>query len=218
MSRVAKAPPPRRRDAEGTRTAILKAATREFALHGFSGARTERIVTQAKSNIRLLYHHFGNKKGLYTAVLDTAYDDLREKETSLQFDLADPLGCIDRLMRFTFLYFQENPLFEALLRNENLVRGRFVLDSGQAPEAASGLKQILAQVTAAGEVKGQFRPDIDPVQLYVTIAALSRFHLANVHSLSGFSRDLAEPAWRAARLEHSAEMIRAYVQAPPAGD
>jgi AcrR family transcriptional regulator len=41
---------------------------REFAKHGFAGARVERIVTKADVSPRSLYYHFGSKRGLYDAV------------------------------------------------------------------------------------------------------------------------------------------------------
>jgi AcrR family transcriptional regulator len=71
------APAPRKRNAERTRKAILTAALKEFSQAGYAGARIEKIVKAAKCNIRMLYHYFGDKKGLYLAVLEAAYDDLR---------------------------------------------------------------------------------------------------------------------------------------------
>lgn len=203
---------PRKRDADRTRAAILKAATREFATHGFSGARTERIAALAKCNIRLLYHHFGNKQALYLSVLEAAYDDLRKREAALEFDLADPIGCVEKLLRFTFTYFEGNPHFEGLLRAENMMQGRFVSQSRRVPEAAERLKHVLAAIIAAGEARGLFRPGIDPVQLYVTITALSRFHLANSYSLSALlGVDMKSAAWRAERLNHCVELLLAWV-------
>jgi TetR/AcrR family transcriptional regulator len=49
---------------------ILKAAIREFAKHGFAGARVERIVREANVSPRSLYYHFGSKRGLYDAMRD----------------------------------------------------------------------------------------------------------------------------------------------------
>lgn len=208
-----KPPAPRKRDAERTRADILRAATREFGTYGFSGARTERIAAQAKYNIRLLYHHFGNKKALYLAVIEAAYGDLRTKEAALEFDLSDPFGCVDKLLCFTVDYFERNPYFEGLLRTENMMQGRFVRQSKRVPEDAERLKRTLNQIIAAGDAQGLFRPGIDPVALYVTITALSRFHLANSHSLSALlGTDLRSPEWRKAWLEHSRELLRAYLR------
>ncbi|PTQ13512.1 TetR family transcriptional regulator [Sphingomonas oleivorans] len=203
---------PRKRDAERTRNAIMRAATREFSLNGFSGARTEKIAAQAKCNIRLLYHHFGNKKSLYFAVIEAAYDDLRKKEAALSFDLSDPLGCLEQLLRFTYSYFENNPYFEGLLRAENMMQGRFVRKSKRVPEAAAGLKAMLSDILVAGEEQGVFRPGIDPVNLYVTITAQSRFHLSNSYSLSALlGVDMRSAEWRAQRLDHCVEVLRAYV-------
>jgi AcrR family transcriptional regulator len=206
------AAPARRRDAERTRANILNAATREFGALGFSGARIERIAKAAKCNIRLLYHYFGNKKQLYMAVLDAAYSDLRSHESALDYDFADPLGCAEKLLRFTFGYFEQNPHFEGLLRTENLMRGKFVTQSTVVPEEAARLRDTLQRILTAGEMSGEIRQGVDPVQLYVTITALSRFHLANAWSLGALlGTDLTTPRWREERLEHAVELLRAWL-------
>ena len=51
------------------RERILTAAAAEFARHGFSGARVERIAAAAGVNKQLLFHYFGSKSGLQGAVL-----------------------------------------------------------------------------------------------------------------------------------------------------
>jgi AcrR family transcriptional regulator len=206
-------PPARRRDAERTRARILSTATREFSLHGFSGARTETIARKAQSNIRLIYHHFGSKQGLYLAVIEAAYADIRRREAELQFDLADPAGALEKLLLFTIAYFEENAHFEGLLRAENMIQGRFVRKSKRVPESAAHLKSTLAEIIAAGERSGVFRRRLDPVQLYVTITALSRFHIANAYSLSALlGEDLRSPKWRAAWRDHAVTLLRKYVQ------
>ena len=60
---------PRIRDPERTRAKILSAARDEFCGMGFNGARVDDIADRAKVNKRLLYHYFGNKEALYSAVL-----------------------------------------------------------------------------------------------------------------------------------------------------
>ena len=57
-----------------------------------------------------------------------------------------------------------------------------------------------------------FARGVDPLQLYVSIAALSYFYLGNNHTLSAvFGRDLATPA-HAARLAHMTDVILGYLR------
>lgn len=206
------APPLRKRDAERTRQAILRAAAKEFAASSFSGARTERIAAAAKCNIRLLYHYFGDKQQLYKKVLDDAYADLRDRERKLQLDPEKPLESVLKLLCFTYDYFAANPNFESLLRNENMMRGRFVRQLPRMPEDALHLRGTLDALIASGERKGEFRKGIDATQLYVTITAISRFHLANIHSLSALlGTDMASPQWRQDRRNHAMDLLRTYL-------
>jgi AcrR family transcriptional regulator len=190
----------------------MKAALREFSQHGFAGARIDRIAKSAKCNIRMLYHYFGDKQGLYVAVLEAAYADLRQKESRLKIDVEQPLDGMLELMRFTFLYFQDNPQFEGLLRAENMMRGKFVSRSGPVPDGGLSVKRIIGDLIASGQAKGLFRDGLDPVHAYVTITALSRFHLANAFSMSAtLGADLRDEAWRAERLRHCLDVLKAYL-------
>ncbi|HKQ64245.1 MAG TPA: TetR/AcrR family transcriptional regulator [Methylomirabilota bacterium] len=58
-----------RRDPIRTRERILRAARREFVAKGLAGARVDAIARAASVNKRMLYHYFGDKEGLYRAVL-----------------------------------------------------------------------------------------------------------------------------------------------------
>jgi len=213
LETVAPTPEPtRRRDAERTRSALMKAALKEFSQHGFAGARIDQIAKSAKCNIRMLYHYFGDKKGLYVAVLEAAYADIRQKEAALSIDIDKPLEGMLELMSFTFVYFQNNPMFEGLLRAENMMQGKFVSRSKPVPEAAFSLKQTIKALIVSGQAKGLFRDDLDPVHIYVTITALSRFHLANAYSMSAvLGADLRDKAWRIERLAHCRQILQAYL-------
>lgn len=61
---------PRPRDPAAARRRILTAAAVEFAGRGYAGARVDRLAATARVNKRMLYHYFGDKHGLYRAVLD----------------------------------------------------------------------------------------------------------------------------------------------------
>jgi AcrR family transcriptional regulator len=207
-------PAPRKRDPERTRKAIMAAALKEFAQAGFAGARIERIVKAAKCNIRMLYHYFGDKKGLYMAVLESAYVDLRAREAALTIDFDKPLDGLLELQRFTFDYFEKNPRFEGLLRNENLMHGKFAAQSRVVTETAFPLRRTIERLIDSGQRQGLFPSKLDPVQIYVTIAAMSRFHLANGYSLSAtLGTDMTSADWRRARLDHVLALLEGYLTA-----
>src|ERR1700755_902533 len=90
-AQAAAAEPPRerRRDRERTRAEILEVATREFAEHGFSGARVDEIAEQTRTTKRMLYYYFESKEGLYVAVLERAYAGIRAAEQEIDVDDLD---------------------------------------------------------------------------------------------------------------------------------
>jgi AcrR family transcriptional regulator len=58
-----------------SRERILRAAIEEFAAKGQAGARIDEIVKASGVNVRMIYHHFGNKDGLYRAVIEQMIED-----------------------------------------------------------------------------------------------------------------------------------------------
>ena len=63
--------------AESTRNALMTAARRLFVERGYHDTSTEEIVALAGVGTRgALYHHFADKKALFTAVLEAVEEDL----------------------------------------------------------------------------------------------------------------------------------------------
>jgi AcrR family transcriptional regulator len=60
---------PQQRNLSRTRERIMVAAQKEFAAHGFAGARTDAIARRARVNERMIFYCFDSKEGLYRAVL-----------------------------------------------------------------------------------------------------------------------------------------------------
>nr|WP_314256100.1 TetR/AcrR family transcriptional regulator [uncultured Devosia sp.] len=184
--------PKRTRNAEKTKAAILVAARAEFAARGFEGARVDAIATLAGANKRLLYHYFGNKEDLYRAVLLDAYGEIRRGERALSLDQYGPVDAMDRLVRFTFRHFLANPWFPRLLNTENIENARFLKSLPDIPALHSPLVGQIRTIVERGADAGIFRRDVDPVQLYISIAALGFFYVSNMSTLSViFDRDLS---------------------------
>ncbi len=203
------------RDAERTQQAILAAAEAEFASKGLAGARVDVIAEQAGANKRMLYYYFGSKDDLYLAVLERAYGKMREAERELKLTDLDPLDAIKRLVEFKFDYCQKNPSIIPLLAGENLHGAKYLKRSRKLREMHTTLVGIISRVLSEGEKKGEIRPGIYPLHLYISISALSYLYFSNSATLSvAFGRQLTSPAEQQLRRTHCVDVILAYVKAP----
>ena len=208
----------RKRDADRTRENILRSATAEFAAKGYSGARVEAICRAARANPRMLYHHFGDKDGLYIAVLEQVIGELRREELKLEVDHVEPVEGMMQLFDFIQGHFGAHPELIHLLSGENLLRARFLVRSARAPVVTSPLIDLITSLLRRGEQAGVIRRGIDPLHLYVMMVALCYFHRSNAHTLSAiFRTDLLARTWQGRHHEATAEMLRSYLRAPSVG-
>lgn len=205
------------RDPEGMRLRILAAAKNEFAAYGLAGARVDRIAEEAGANKRMLYYHVGNKEDLYLAVLEGAYEAIRAEERTLDLEHLDPPDAIERLISFTWNYFIRNPEFLALLNTENLERAAHLKRSTKVKSMHSPFVEMIRTVVTRGVERGDFQVAMDPVQLYISIAALCFFYLSNSATLSViFGRNLLSPEAKDERLEHIVGLVLAALTGKPA--
>ena len=191
---------------------ILQAATEEFARYGLGGARVDRIAARAGANKRMLYYYYGNKEDLFLKVLEARYAHIRRAELGLHLLDLDPVQGMRRMVEFTWNYYLKHPEFLTLLNSENLHRGRHLKRSRDVAAMHSPLIALLRDLLLRGERAGKFRKGVDPVQLYISIAALGYFYLSNRHTLSTiFERDLLAPKSKAERLKHMTELVLGYL-------
>jgi TetR/AcrR family transcriptional regulator, upper aerobic nicotinate degradation pathway regulator len=205
--------------AQATREAILRAATKVFARHGYAGGRVEQISTAAKSYDRMIYYYFGSKEGLFIAVLEDTYRRFNEAESALVLDSAQPVAALDTVVRFIWGYYQRNPEFITLLNSENLHRGRHIGKSLRARDYSSPAIAVIAGVLDSGAAQGVFRRDLSARDVYLTIAALAYFYLSNRFTLSSFlGENLESPAALAHWERHVIDTVRRTVclSPPPA--
>ncbi|WP_043842017.1 TetR/AcrR family transcriptional regulator [Amycolatopsis taiwanensis] len=55
---------------QATRTALLEAATRRFAEHGFAGTTLEDVAADIQATRGAVYHHYASKTALFAAVFE----------------------------------------------------------------------------------------------------------------------------------------------------
>jgi len=204
--------PTRTNDPARTMANIIDVATHEFSEKGLAGARVDMIAEATKTSKRMIYYYFGSKEGLYIAVLEAAYSRIRQIESELHLEDLAPEAALRRLVAFTVDYQRSNPDFVRLVMNENIHRGEFLAQSKTIQQLNVPVIQGLSAVYERGVASGVFRPGLSPVDLHMSISALSFFNVANQHTFSLiFKVDLEAPSAIEQRRDNVVEMVLRYV-------
>lgn len=224
MPRVAKSqprkPPAARHEpvqtvAERTMADIMAVATDEFAREGLSGARIDEIAARTKTSKRMIYYHFGSKEALYLAVLEAAYRRMRSVELGLDLDAKRPDQALRQLVRSTFDHHHANPDAVRIIMNENLQHGAYIRKSNVIQKLNVPAIDATKRILERGEKDGLFRRGIDPIELHMTISALSFHHVGNRYSFAAvFDVDMTSRAAIQRRGEVVADLVLAWVSRP----
>lgn len=201
------------RDPDKSRANILQAARTEFASSGLGGARVDQIAKMAGINKRMLYHYFGNKDDLFCAVLEANYAHKRDSERALALEQEEPVEAIRKLIALTWDYYLKHPEFLTLLNSANLHQAVHIKKSREIRKMHTPFVSMIKSVLDKGASQKVFKKDVDPAQLYISIAGLSYFYLSNQYTLSAiFGRNLLLPAARKERLAHMTDVVLSYLK------
>jgi AcrR family transcriptional regulator len=162
-----KSAPPSRNPGR-SRERILSAALKEFSAKGFAGARVDAIARRAGINKRMLYHYFGDKEGLFKAVLSRKITQRQawaealsgEPEETLPFWFEMTCKDADWVRLFQW---------EALQGNwQNVINEAERLES-----MARAVERIRRQ-----QERGQISSELDPRHVMLTMRSLTMFPVA----------------------------------------
>jgi len=161
----------RRARGEATRKRLMESAERVFAEWGFAAARVDEIARQAGINKRMLYLYYGDKEGIYRAVVAQNLQRLlQEVELVATDDWDDPVAQVAETIRRYFYFLVHHDALIRLLQLEMLNGGK---GTGMAFEAwtSIGLNR-LDGILEKGIKKGVFRPDVELNCLVMTVSTL----------------------------------------------
>jgi len=167
---------------EANRARILTAAVAEFASRGYEGASMDAIAARTDTTRALINYYFGSKEKLYLAVLERVYAEIRAAETQLNPDHLSPVEAIRRIVEFTYNYYVEHEYFVRIVVAENQAKGRHMKRSPALRTVNRPIVDTLAAVIARGQAEGTFRPDLDPIDVHMAIAALGMFNVTNQYT------------------------------------
>lgn len=193
---------------------ILEVARREFVENGLSGARVNEIAARTQTSKRMIYYYFSDKEGLYRAVLEDAYAGIRALEQTLELSELPPPAALAALVGFTFDYHADHPEFVRLVMVENIHHARHLKLSQTIGRLNLPAIDMIRSLYRRGVETQAFRPGLDPIDVHLTISALSFYNVSNratIHQV--FGHDMADPEARARRRASVIETVLRYVTA-----
>lgn len=193
---------------EATKQDIIDVAMREFAQNGLSGARVDEIAAKTGSSKRMIYYYFGDKDGLYLAVLEEAYRRVRTTEAQLDLEHLRPADALRRLVEFTFDHHHSNEAFIRLVMIENIHHGDYLARSKTIQDLNVSAIGELERVYQRGLRDGIFRKGLTAIDLHWQISALCFFNVSNRATFSQIFRvDLSSKKALAALRAQVVEMV-----------
>jgi AcrR family transcriptional regulator len=164
-------------DAATAREAILNAAEANFAEHGFDGARIDTIAKASSYNSSLIFHYFGDKFGLYAAVLQRSDQQMSVLLARVFMPLLEDETIATDAVRFrTFLtttfeaffdYMVEHPQFMRMINWEQAEGWQTLTGIASQFETADITR--LEAIFSRAQHAGLLRPDLDIIVVLLLV-------------------------------------------------
>jgi TetR/AcrR family transcriptional regulator len=161
------------RDPGATRQALLRAGAELFSERGFDGVPIEEVAGRAGVNKALISYHFRGKRGLYVAILESAFAAIAERLKAIEAGALDAREVLHAYVRAFEEVTRERPGFPTLFLRE-------VLRSGIEPAVLPHLLEIIGvsrRLAERGTREGLFRP-VDPLLMHFGLVGSLVFFFA----------------------------------------
>jgi len=165
-----------RRDAEGTRGALLEAAFQEMHEHGVGATSLDSILSRTKLTKGALYHHFPNKDELVLAVVDEVIVEyLHRMWIDPVVEAEDPIGALASSLTGSLGSISKEqaelgcPLNRLAQESESGSRLQARIDS-----VYHDWHNALVAAFTRGQQSGHVRTDIDPIGAATFVVACNQ--------------------------------------------
>lgn len=149
------------------RERILAAAAELLAEAHGEPVSTRAICTRADVGPPTLYHHFGDKDGLFDAVVAQRFAEFLAAARAVPAS-GDPVGDLRRGWDFHVDFGRRNPAFYVLMYAQPSREGK----PKAAIDARADLIALLQDVAGAGRLRGEVGPAADTIEAALVGATL----------------------------------------------
>jgi len=165
---------PSARDDATVRESLLEAARRLFLARGFAAVSIREIAAEAGATAAMIHYYFGDKLGLYRAMLEAASGPFRAALEHMRSRGAESEIGIAALIHLYMRTLAANPWVPQLIVQEVLAEGgRFRTQFIE--QFAGRLAPMFVEVLGREQAAGRLRADVDPRLAAVSAISLCVF-------------------------------------------
>ena len=187
------------------RAALLQAAREQFAKRDFEAVSVRRIASAVGVNAAMVHYYFGNKEGLYLAMLETSFTPLIEQLQALQSN--DQENSRDAIATFLRSYMNTllnepwlpNLIVREILYQEGELREQFIRMFGLKVD------DLLLRLLERRKKEGHRVASLEP--------QLSALSLISMAAFPFMARPVVEKVFQFELDEQSVERIIAHILA-----
>lgn len=200
----------RTRDKDATLAAILEAASTVFAQHGLRAARTDEIALRAGITKGLIFHYFASKEHLFEAVLQRAFEPLREVLDDTTVRSGPPQEALRLLVERLMIAMNACPQGPAIFLMESIQNhGEHYRKLGMP-----SLYRALEDILRTGARQGVFRK-LNAHHAAINIVGLCSFYFCAINNFTHV--DGADDPLSPKALRHHSREVLAFVEAATSG-
>lgn len=144
---------------EKTRKKILSAAQDLFAKKGFAAASISMIADKARINQSLIYHHFGNKEGLWKAIKSEFSKEMVGENNDLEADISDLNTFIQVIVISRLERYLDNPELVRIMGWQKMEKSRDQL-AGGAPASPDRWKKTIEALQRKKEITSSLSSEL----------------------------------------------------------
>jgi AcrR family transcriptional regulator len=200
---------------------LLEVAKIEFTQKGLDGARIDEIARLAGITKQLIYHYYGTKEELFTAIIEETAASAMKEFIVLELDHLPPADALRAFLFHIFDQYQRYPFLATSVVEENRQHGVHVSERNEFPHLTPLVWSKLERILERGSRSGDFRGGLDSSRLLATFTLLMGGCFIHGYCLSVMSHlDLTTASGKQVWREHAANFILSAVRncAPPAVD
>ena len=158
---------------------LLQIALRLFTEEGYENTGVAKIVGEAKVTKPTLYHHFGNKEGLLSSLIEEYGRGLKEVFAySLTYE-GDIIGALDHLVIAYMHYIKKHPMFFRLYKQ--LYQSPLGSDSYRIVQPL--YDQIFEEVTKFFEIVANHHTGLKGKEVWMSFSLIGLMDTYMLHNL-----------------------------------